>query len=707
MKRSTEKRVRDIGRRSSRCAPRPVAHLCARHGGLRRGVAWLTLWSFFVSPATLSFAGEPTATTTAIGNADTGDGVFVENTTVNTTFEQDTTNAVIHWDVMNQQADNTLSFIQNHGESVLNQASGISASVFRGMVRCDASCVFANEAGVTFADGSYIDVGRLVAVAGTVSEQEFRAGDLHAMNVVGEVHNFGEIHADSVALIGARLSNGGEIYIADGTLTAVVGDEVWLREHDSNVVIRARLPELGSDESFGGEFDELPAIDNSGTIEAGSGSVRLLAGDLLSFAIRNQGRIRANAITLEGGDGGLVEVSGGGVLDATNTTPGGVGGTIEVLGDYVAIADEAVLDASGSAGGGEILVGGDRGGASGTRTSRATYVGKNTTLRADASEAGDGGKVIVWSDGTTRSHGTITARGGLASGNGGFVETSGLEYLDVSSSPLIHARSGNPEDLGGEWLLDPFNIDIVDSCTGDCLGEELDEDESYNPDLIFNPTVRADSDIATSEIEVGLIKSVLQTGSNVTITTQGEGKDEGVQVGDIRLTTDLSFGNGEGTLPDTEATLTLLAANDIMLNGAIVNSDDALTLNLDFRANSGQPELEAADTELDNQYVGDLTLNQRIDSGGGSVTLRGANVTLDDNIETDGGSVVVVAEGGDANLNALIDTRVYDPGTGLPDVDEQGGNASIAALARVAPDPDNDDEDLILGGGIRQTHQRV
>ncbi|MFT4572746.1 MAG: filamentous hemagglutinin family protein, partial [Candidatus Binatia bacterium] len=419
-----------------------------RYGAASRRVAWLTLFSFLVSPATAVFAGSDinNAIDTAIGNANTHDGVFTENTQFNTTFEQNTGNAVIKWDVMDQEADNTLTFVQGAGDRVLNQASGIRASVFRGMIRCDATCIFANEAGVTFADGSYLDVGQLVTIAGAVSEASFRDGGLHATGITGDVNNYGIINARDVMLVGARIANGGEINIEDGTLTAIIGSEVWLREHGSNVVVHAELPELRNDEGF----DAAPGIDNSGTINAGSGNVRLLAGDLLSFGIRNTGRIEASDISLDAG--GLIELSGPSALDASDYSTGAVGGTIKVLGGYIAILDTATLDASGHSGGGEILVGGEQAGASGTRTSQGTYVGNNTTLRADASHTGDGGRIIVWSDKTTRSYGTITARGGTLSGNGGFVETSGREYLDVQSSPLIHARSGNATDHGGEWL---------------------------------------------------------------------------------------------------------------------------------------------------------------------------------------------------------------------------------------------------------------
>ena len=56
----------------------------------------------------------------------------------------------------------------------------------------------------------------------------------------------------------------------------------------------------------------------------------------------------------------------------------------------------------------------------------------------------------------------------------------------------MHARSANAEDSGGEWLLDPFNIDIVDDCTVDCLGDELQEEEQAKGWDIAEPSKAAD-----------------------------------------------------------------------------------------------------------------------------------------------------------------------------------------------------------------------
>ena len=124
---------------------------------------------------------------------------------------------------------------------------------------------------------------------------------------------------------------------------------------------------------------------------------------------------------------------------------GETGGTIAITGDKVGLVDRAVVDASGHAGGGSVLVGGDyQGKNAAVRNASRTYVGPDATIRVDAIVNGDGGKAIVWADDATQFYGAISARGGPAGGNGGFVETSGKAVLEstgiVDASAVQRAR---------------------------------------------------------------------------------------------------------------------------------------------------------------------------------------------------------------------------------------------------------------------------
>src|SRR5882672_5675254 len=162
------------------------------------------------------------------------------------------------------------------------------------------------------------------------------------------------------------------------------------------------------------------------------------------------------------GSGGRITVDGGrnasapatvissGVIEARGEASGTKGGTIELLGDHVGLVGSGLVDASGDAGGGTVLIGGDFRGANAViQSAGATFVSFGAQIKADALTLGKGGKVIVWSDGPTRSYGSISARGGALGGNGGFIETSGKGYLDVVGARIdASARSGSQ----GQWL---------------------------------------------------------------------------------------------------------------------------------------------------------------------------------------------------------------------------------------------------------------
>ena len=145
--------------------------------------------------------------------------------------------------------------------------------------------------------------------------------------------------------------------------------------------------------------------------------------------------------------------------DGRIVTTGIKGGAVEVLGNTVTVTDNSVIDASGTNGGGTVLVGGDyQGRNSDVKTAKVTYFGENAMIKADATDHGDGGKIIVWADDTTEAHGTISARGGANGGNGGFVEVSG-HHLDFHANVDTRAPNGK---TGMLWL-DPDELTINDA----------------------------------------------------------------------------------------------------------------------------------------------------------------------------------------------------------------------------------------------------
>jgi hypothetical protein len=142
-----------------------------------------------------------------------------------------------------------------------------------------------------------------------------------------------------------------------------------------------------------------------------------------------------------------------------------------VTGENIVLAS-ATLDASGATGGGKVLIGGDTGG--GTLNAAVASLSKAqleaapilaatsvsidaaSSIDVSAKRSGDGGKVIVWSDGATAFNGSIMARGGATTGNGGFVEVSGHQTLSFNGTANVGASNGQR----GTLLLDPLNARI-------------------------------------------------------------------------------------------------------------------------------------------------------------------------------------------------------------------------------------------------------
>jgi hypothetical protein len=205
-------------------------------------------------------------------------------------------------------------------------------------------------------------------------------------------------------------------------------------------------------------------IDSTTQVAAGSAQS---TADTSYVLVKDTVSTHGGDISVDAGDTGAALVTG--TLDSSNTDAGRTGGDIEVLGRDVVLAGDAVVDSSGDAGGGDINIGGDYQGKGERRQSRTTTVGKDVTIRSDATGDGDAGDVVVWSKGTTRFSGSISARGGPEGGDGGDVEVSGKQNLGFWGT----VDAAAPQGAGGSLLLDPKTMTIIDAEEGD---GELDAD---------------------------------------------------------------------------------------------------------------------------------------------------------------------------------------------------------------------------------------
>jgi len=593
--------------------------------------------------------------------------------------------AVIEWDSFDVGRGEKVRFVQPGRDArVLNRVDDSAPTRIQGSIKANGQVYIVNSAGVYLDGEAVVEVARLVAAAGLLRDEDFRAGRDRFRHLRGDVENSGRVEADAIALVGQRVANQGQLSAAEGDVALVAGDQVWLGRPDGHVLIR--VGDLSAAQTA------QPAVENSGTIEAPHGRARLAAGDGLSLALREASQVRARRISVEAGS---VDVSGS--LDASDPSRGARGGHIEVLGDSIRLM-QADVDASGDAGGGRVRIGGGIHGGEGLRRADVTAMDQDSSVHADALRRGDGGDVAVWSDAYTFVGGAVTARAGERGGNGGFVETSSKGTLQVLRAADASAAKGQ----GGLWLLDPSNIRIIGT------KGSLDGGEGAK-----NPIVALfQSDGPPATVSNTVIEEALGRGNSVLVTTDTFNA-EGDDIGNISVEAPIEIQNPIAN----RATLFLLAANDIDIQQDItVDPNSVYKLDLVLVANDNQlgpisqgvdakrqeladingdgfpdstvppiqPELNQEQKGLvgnPNAELGDLTIEDgvQITTGGGSLQGQGRNVNLQAGslIQTGGGTLLLVA------VNPVGASDRVTKGSGNArikgDIDTDGGIGQIRA----------------------------
>ncbi len=382
--------------------------------------------------------------------------------------------SIINWQGFSIGANEITRFIQQSSSSaVLNRVVGGNISQIYGQLLSNGRLFLINPGGIVIGPGAIVDTAGFVASTLHMLDADFLAGKLKFQGDAssGSIVNQGWIrtgYGGNVILVAPQIENSGLIHTPGGELILAAGQKLTITSLDlEGVQFEVQAP--------------TDTVVNLGKLLADGGAVGVFAGTL-----RHSGEIRANALVYDeagrvvlkaqndiqvavgsstsanGRKGGSVTIESTGGLtrvagDVRARGDAGRGGEIRVLGNRVSVVENATVDVSGSAGGGQILVGGDYQGSSpDIQNSSNTFVGSGATLRADATQAGDGGRIIVWSDDKTQFYGSLSAQGGPEGGNGGFAEVSGKQGLIFAGSANLGAPKGNL----GTLLLDPPDLFI-------------------------------------------------------------------------------------------------------------------------------------------------------------------------------------------------------------------------------------------------------
>ena len=419
----------------------------------------------------------------------------------------------------------TANFLSNPAiQNILGRVTGGNASIINGIIRVsgsNANLFLMNPAGIVFGANASLNVpdSFVATTANAIGFGCSNAGCTGYFNAVGandfsklsgsvggyifsgtqpgSIINAGNLNVpggQSLMLLGGTVVNNGTLSAPSGSVTvaAIRGDQL-VRVTQPGSLLSLDLPLSVKNQVNPLSFNplSLPQLLTGGNV-----------GNATGLTVQN-GEVKLI------GSNALVPSNAGDVTVSKQINVSSVaGGTVTILGDRVNLTG-ATIHASGTDGGGQVLIGGDFQGKGTLPTADRTFVSADSTIDASALTRGDGGRVIVWADQTTGFYGKIQAKGGALRGNGGFVEVSGKENLAYQGTVDVSAANGS----NGTLLLDPRNITIVDGVAG--MG--ADDAQLSDGEILVGDGGTADFVLSKSALESLTGTVVLEATDNITI----------------------------------------------------------------------------------------------------------------------------------------------------------------------------------------------
>ncbi len=358
-------------------------------------------------------------------------------------INQASNKAIIDWSSFNIDAGETTRFIQPGSDAIaLNRVvNSTQLSTINGNLIANGRVMVINPNGILIGPSGNIDTAGFVASTADIDNDKFmNAERIFEFNKAGNwdatVENQGMItvqEAGIAALVAPTVKNSGVIQGQLSKVQMAAADTYAIDFYGDGLISFA----VDSD----GRTSRQLSASNTGSLIANGGSVLMTAAaasNVVESVINSDGLIQA---------GSLQNVNGKIVLTAE-------GADINISGAL----DVAAIEPA--AGGGEIYVGGALSGVDVLPKARSVHINSDASLVADAGEVGDGGTIVVWSDERTVSNGSYSAQGGSVSGNGGLVETSSADILQVSGSS-VNTLAANGDT--GSWLLDPATLTVYET----------------------------------------------------------------------------------------------------------------------------------------------------------------------------------------------------------------------------------------------------
>ncbi|MBX7065970.1 MAG: filamentous hemagglutinin N-terminal domain-containing protein [Parachlamydiales bacterium] len=343
---------------------------------------------------------------------------------------------IINWNSFSIDPNQVAAFLLPNSQSaILNRVTGENLSSILGKLESNGQIFLINPNGIVIGKEGIIQAAGFIGASLNLSNELFLSkGPLLFAGTESSIVNEGTIIASegNVFLVGAELTNRGNIQALKGMAALCEGDQVYIHlNKDEPIWFRIQSNELGPLQS--------------------EGSIRAKNIELHGVSITHSGILDATGSIEQ--DGRIYLVANRDLnLDGSITAPGG---ETRILGKDIILNSSARIDVSDQIGGGTVLIGGDFKGANQEIANASNvFVSAGAEIKADALYSGDGGKVVVWSDDTTIFRGSISAQSTGETGNGGFAEISGKNHLSVSGPADLRSRNGQI----GTLYLDPGSV---------------------------------------------------------------------------------------------------------------------------------------------------------------------------------------------------------------------------------------------------------
>ncbi|MEH2225482.1 CHAT domain-containing protein [Nostoc sp.] len=560
-------------------------------------------------------------------------------------------------------------------QNILGRITGGNASVINGLIQVtggNANLFLMNPAGFIFGANASLNVPSAFTVTtangigfgsswfNAIGVNDYNTlvgnpnGFAFSTNQPGAIANAGNLAVgagQNLNLLGGTVVNTGQLSAPGGQIyvTSVPGQN-WVRLSQPGNLLSLEIQPLASSSNQPNNWTipiaslpELLTVGNTGLTANPDGTVKLTNSNVIIPTTP-----------------GTTIVSG--TVDVSSQT----GGTVTALGTKVAVID-AKINASGTNGGGTVLIGGDYQGKGTLPNADRTYVDSKSVINADSNLNGNGGRVIVWGNDTTQFFGKISARGGANAGNGGFVEVSGKNFLTFNGLVDTSAVNGN----FGTLLIDPSTLTIIDGGIGTF-------------DATAGNIAFGDADIGANTVSWGAIAA---SGANINLQATGNitinditGATPGVTTPGVAT---LNLGNGGSfSLSSQTGSVNFVdPTNTIGTTGGAINISGASL------------SLGNLDTTVDFNRSGDINLFASGNISAGNIIASGQGYSA--------GNVQVVSSNGGITLNQ-IDTS--DSG-GIGNA--TGGTVTLTAAGNILTNTinssSNDAGGLGTGGDVQVT----